>query len=47
MRAFFASYITAAGSRGVVTVLAASSCDAVIVLLDAMPDVRRLSVRPA
>ena len=46
MRAFFASYITSEGTRGVVTVLAASSCDAVITLLDAMPGVRRLSVRP-
>lgn len=48
MRAFVATYTTRAGARGTLTVLARSSCDAVIHILDALrDDVRRLSVRPA
>lgn len=48
MRAFIARYTTSAGARGTLTVLARSSCDAVIHILDALrDDVRRLSVRPA
>lgn len=47
-RAFVATYTTHAGTRGTLTVLARSSCDALIHILDALrDDVRRLSVRPA
>ena len=47
-RAFVATYTTHAGVRGTLTVLARSSCDAVIHILDALhDDVHRLSVRPA
>ena len=48
MRAFVATYTTGAGARGQLAVLAASSCDAVLCILQALHnDVRRLSVRPA
>lgn len=47
MRAYLARWATHDGSRGTCTVIAPSSCDAVVAILDAIAGIRRLSVSPA
>ena len=48
MRCFIARYVLHSGGRGSMTVVASSSCAAVVAMLDALGvDIRRLSVRPA
>ena len=48
MRAYLARYVLRSGARGTLTVIAASSCAAVIAAIDALQDdIQRLSVRPA
>lgn len=49
MRTFLARYVLRSGQRGTLTLIAPTSCDAVIQALDALDDaaIRCLSVRPA
>lgn len=48
MRTFLARFVLSTGQRGTLTLIARTSCDAVIQALDALDDaaVRCLSVRP-
>ncbi len=48
MRTYLARYVLRSGVRGTLTLIARSSCDAVIAAIDALDDdLQRLSVRPA
>lgn len=43
---YTATYATTGGSRGTLTVLAPTSCDAVLQVMDALPGLCRLTMKP-
>lgn len=47
MRLFTASYTLPDGHRGTLSVIAPTSCDALLQVLETFGDLRRCSVRPA